>query len=50
MNIFSAILAISFVLLVFLASAEYHCKEINAIVPRIARIVITTISSTNVEP
>jgi hypothetical protein len=36
-------------LLLSLASAEYHCKEIKAIVPRIANIVTTTISSTNVK-
>ena len=35
---------ISEVLLEFLASAEYPCKEINAIVPKIAKIVITTIN------
>ena len=31
-----------------LASLEYHCSEIKAIVHRIASIVITTISSTRV--
>jgi len=30
--------------------SEYHCNEINAIVQRIANIVITTINSTNVNP
>jgi hypothetical protein len=35
-------------LTVFLASQVFHCNEINAIVPSIANIVITTISSTNV--
>jgi hypothetical protein len=38
----------SLVLLVFLASLLYHCKDIKAIVPKIASIVITTISSTKV--
>ena len=43
------ILEISLVLTLSLASFEYHCNDINAIVHRIARIVITTISSTKVK-
>ena len=37
------------ILLLSLASAEYPERDIKAIVPRIANIVITTISSTNVK-
>jgi hypothetical protein len=33
-----------------LADVLYHCKLTNAIVPKMANIVITTISSTNVNP
>ena len=40
---------ISDTLLVSLEIAEYHWNDIKAIVHRIARIVITTISSTSVK-
>jgi hypothetical protein len=40
----------SLVLLEFRASEEYHCSDIKAIVQSIARMVITTINSTRVNP
>jgi hypothetical protein len=36
------------ILFVSLASLAYHCKEVNAIVHRMAKMVITTMSSTRV--
>jgi hypothetical protein len=42
------ILETSDILTESLEDALYHCNDINAIVHRIARIVITTISSTRV--
>gem|GEM_PF-1093796 len=44
------ILLMSETLALSLALFEYHCKLINAIVHNMANIVITTISSTNVNP
>jgi hypothetical protein len=38
----------SLTLLLSLACAEYHCSDKNAIVHKIASIIITTISSTRV--
>ena len=40
---------ISLILTESLEVAEYHCIDINAIVHRIAKIVITTINSTRVK-
>jgi hypothetical protein len=42
------ILLISDILTASLEFAEYDCSDINAIVHKIAKIVITTINSTNV--
>ena len=44
------ILDISDILTLSLADSLYHCKLTNAIVPKMANIVITTIYSTNVNP
>ena len=42
--------AMSWILTLSLAFAAYHWSDMNAIVHNIAKIVMTTISSTNVKP